>query len=441
MKSDDYFGVPLHAWTLVDQNAPINIYRHQAYQAILNGICALPANIRSRISAVTILGETHEMFPGLEKQGAGYSSGFNITDYSPAAIDGFRRWLQTRYHSIQQFNAAVGSSYNAFNAVQPPSKDLKTQKGTARWQHLDAFAAGYVPVFGWAKDTRGRPFKIAVYLDGHLRGHTEADQNRTDVLEARPEFVTPNVGFRYDIDFRSLRAGIHTVDVVAARPGKPPMLIASRPLVVMNSPGQTPRRRAVRSLATVPMEPGFVAIDDAPAAGLTVLYNPLAALWSEYRNQTVRGFIESFGSQTHKSCVPSEKIFSHQILPSMYPDWNPYLEAVDASLKPSSEYNPGVTLYGGAVFGDQFFRYKSKIGWKFYGVGEIHPLTKLTPKEYRKMFERHHDAGARYLAPYLMTLLYQGDVGGLADDRIAPDNPRRGSSDFYRALSDLMRND
>ena len=61
---DDYFTLPIIAWTLADQNAPVNILRRRRSTPQWTR-CARCRRRRKRIAAVTVLGETHDVFPSL----------------------------------------------------------------------------------------------------------------------------------------------------------------------------------------------------------------------------------------------------------------------------------------------------------------------------------------------------------------------------------------
>ena len=57
------------------------------------------------------------------------------------------------------------------------------------------------------------PSEFLIYLDGKERGEATADLNRSDVPEADPKIRTPNVGWRYDLDYRGEMQGMHTLEV------------------------------------------------------------------------------------------------------------------------------------------------------------------------------------------------------------------------------------
>lgn len=213
----DYFRVPVIAWTLANEDAPITKLRRHLFSAALTAICSLDAKEKDRIAAVSLLGEVHQLFPDLIA-GPGYSRGFDVTDYSPASIAGFRRWLSTRYATIYALNGAIGGHFKSFDDVAPPTRDLATSSGDTL-QHIDASAAGHLAVYGWAFDPKGSAPEISLYVDGTLRETTLADLNRTDVPEVDKTVRTPNVGWSFDLDYRNLAPGVHTLELRALSNG------------------------------------------------------------------------------------------------------------------------------------------------------------------------------------------------------------------------------
>ncbi len=96
-------------------------------------------------------------------------------------------------------------------------------------------------------------------------------------------------------------------------------------------------------------------------------------------------------------------------------------------------------MYGGSAYGDQFFRFKASNGWNKYGIGEFHPLVKLTPSEYIDMFNRHNRAGAAYIAPFYLSVFdAAARPAAMAADLISPNNSQKGSRELYHAISELM---
>jgi hypothetical protein len=302
--------------------------------------------------------------------------------------------------------------------------------------------AGRLAVFGWAYDPNGQPLRIALYVDGVRRAETIADLNRTDVPEADKSVSTPNVGWRFDYDYRGLAPGVHLLELRAEAGGRE-VRFGGRRFVVLAQPGQKVDAAAVPIPAGSADFGGLKLDIDAPAPDQRALFNPLAELWLAYRNQQVVRTYEAVADEAAK-CLPRTDLFSHQITPQLNGSWNPELLAVDASQAPNSHYLPGTTLYNGAAFGDAFFRFKQRLGWGAYGVSEMHPTFPLSVDDMKAMLDRHRRAGARFVAPYYMYAVPARITpmeNELSAWKITPDNPnpRYGARNFYHALQDLMQ--
>jgi Beta-galactosidase len=443
MLPSQYFNNPIIAWTLVDQTAPVTVMRRQIYDAAVDAICALPASARDKIVGVSVLGETHELFPGLVK-GPGFDiAPYDATDYSPVAIAGFRTWLAQKYSTIATLNHDLAANFDSFDTIDPPSKDIRKEPLKSYFEHIDAYAAGTVPVIGWINDTLGRKLTVTVDLDGQAIGTARTGLSRTDVTDAVPVISDPNLGFRYDLDYRNIPYGIHTLEVLVGADGQAPLQLTRRELVVVDRAQDQAMPIPAIDTGAKPMstDPSLSGALDGPAALQSVFYNPLAQLWLEYRNQVVRAYIEQFAGITGKSCIPKEKIFSYQITPNLYGSWNGDLLATDASMQPDALYSPGATLYGGTAFGSAFLAMKAGLGWQRYSVSEMHPMIRLDGGQYRAMFEMHRANGAVFVAPYYMSMLPSRipPGGDLVRFRIAADNPRYGSDLYRQSMIDLMK--
>jgi len=437
-----YFTVSVHGWTLSNLRAPITAMRDEAFRAAIAELCRLPPAVRSRIRAVSLLGEVQQLYPDFTGD-LGYTKPFDVTDYAPQAVAGFHGWLREKFGSVGALNASLGAEFKSFDEVSPPAKDIKKEPLAGILDHIDAYAAGSVAVQGWAYDTGGGPVGIEVYLDGVRRGVVQADLSRTDVPESNAAVKTPNVGWHYDLDYSTEKPGIHTLEVTATVTGHAPVRLATRQIVVadpkQDKPAEIP---ALPVAADEPQTvPSLLSYMDGPPALTRLYHNPLARLWLEYRNVSVTRYIEHFARIARGSCLPPDIIFSHQITPQLNASWNPDLMAVADSLKPNASYQPGATLYGGAAFGQAFFDWKEAQGWKRYGVGELHPRTALSPDDIARMFEDHRAHGAVYIAPYYFPLVPKRLMLGqseLSRERITPDNHALGSDTFYAGIVETM---
>ena len=73
-----------------------------------------------------------------------------MTDYSPASVRDFREWLKPRYSGLGQLNDRLGTPFQTWEEVEPPRSDLRAEDAAPRWMHMDSYANGVLPIFGWA---------------------------------------------------------------------------------------------------------------------------------------------------------------------------------------------------------------------------------------------------------------------------------------------------
>jgi len=437
MFPDSYFNHPVIAWSLSDPNAPITKLRQEVFKAAIEEICRLPEESQNRIAAVSVLGEVHQMYPGFV-DGPRYGvSVVTATDYSPAAIEGFKRWLEDKFKTVEALNNHLGSAFVSFGEITPPSKDMHTERVTSPLEHLDNYAAGSLPVYGWIHDKAARTLRVMVRVDGSPVGEAEMGLSRTDVIDAMPTIADPNIGFKYILDFTKLSTGPHTLDVVV-KAESAERLIGRRSFVV--GFGDATGAKSDAQSVSMTEDPALAGYLDGPADNTTVIFNPMALLWLEYRNFSVTKYLEGFASIARNSCIPKQKIFSHQITPSLTGSWNGDLIAVDDATRRHDLFNPGTTLYGGAAFGSAFLRMKERLRWERYGVSEMHPVTKLSPGDYRSMFEMHRKNGAVFVAPYYAVITPNPDLSGegLKGFLLSAKNPKAGSAAFYEAIADAV---
>ncbi len=446
MRSDTFFDSSVIPWTLADQNAPVNVLRRRVFGAAIEAICSLPEVSRERIVGISMLGETHQMYSSFFG-GPTFSASFSeSTDYAPVAIAGFRTWLARTYKDISLLNGELEADFSSFEAVNPPSKDIKNETLDTFFDHIDASAAGIIPVYGWVHDAKGRDLIVTVHLDGNVLGAAETGLSRTDVTDAVANISNPNVGFRLNLDFRNISHGIHTLEVQVSVSGMAPLRLATQQLVLVNrrqEPSPAVNYTGTSSsVLPITSDSSLSGALDGPQPWAPVFYNPLARLWLTYRNEVVRNYIEQFAEIAGRSCISKDLLFSHQVTPSLIGSWNGDLLGADASKLPSDYYNPGTTLYGGTAFGPAFITMKKSFGWNRYSVSEMHPIVKLTREEYLSMFEMHRTNGAVFVAPYFM---YIGPTGLLSKTneherfRIAADNPRCGSDAYWQAIQEIMK--
>lgn len=444
MTPAQYFGYPTIGWTLVDMEAPINRMRRHAISNLMQEICTMKSTARNKVVGISLLGEVHHMFPDVER-GPGFDvSPYEQTDYAPLAKAAFRNWLREKYQTVQSLNIATGYSYGTFDEIQPPTTDVYALSRQKFRNHLDSYASGDVPVYGWIYE-HGKPSpKVAIYLDGVWQGDAESGLNRTDVTDAMPHLRSPNLGFRYNLNFRALSNGRHVIDVIAVTSEGRQASLGRREIFVRGgkvSPQMGSRVVTGLTAKSLSDTPEIIGGLDGPPSGQRLLYNPIAEEWLAFRNYTIRQYIESFAKIAGSYCVAPEKIFSHQITPSLNGSWNGNLIAVDDSKLPSPYFNQGTTLYGGAAYSDAFSRMRKKLGWKRYAVTEMHPILPLSQDQYRDMFELHRKSGAVYVAPYYLSIVpaNMAPQTDLVRFEISPKNKRYGSDLFYEAIRSIMR--
>ena len=436
LRPSGYFTLPVHAWTLADPDAPVTRLRREAVEAAMQEICRLEPAAQQRITAISLLGEVQQLYPDFFN-GMGFSDSEPETDYSPASIAGFRRWLAERFGTIDALNQEIGGHFVDFATVSAPSQDVVAQSGDPL-SHLSPSAAGALAVYGWVFAGPGPAPLVTLHIDAQKVAQAPADLNRTDVPSADASVTTPNVGYHFDYDYRALAPGGHVLELTATTGDGKVARFGFRRFTVAGAeaPSTAPRLDAPDA------GPGLRVYIDGPADNATIRYNPLARLWQEYRALQVRRYYESFAELAERSCLPADKFFSHEITPQLNGSWNSGLMAVEAAQQPDRLFHPGTTLYGGAAFGDAFFRLKDALGWTIYGVSELHPTFDLPEESMVAMLERHRLAGARFVAPYYLDAApakVPRVKNTLYDWRITPENDRAGSAAFYRAIVELMR--
>ena len=439
----EYFNSPIIAWSLYDQTAPISTMRQQIFNAAIDAICQLPASAQAKIVGVSVLGETHELFPNFAAGPSFNVPSYEATDYSPVAVNGFHAWLMQKYGSIDALDHDLGADFTSFDSINPPSKDIRTELLNTYFDNIDPYAAGIVPAYGWVFDKLGRDIEVSVYLDGAQVGVAQTGLNRTDVTDAQPSIKDPNVGYRLNLDYRKLAYGIHTLEVLVSANGQKPLRLAKQPLAIVDRQQDASPNIPYVDTGAQPMssDANLSGTLDGPPPLQSLFYNPLADLWLQYRNLAVRSYIEQYARFAAKSCVPKAKIFSHQITPSLDGSWNGDLLAADASKMPDALYNPGTTLYGGAAFGAAFLEMKQQLGWTRYSVSEMHPQVPLAADQYLQMFDMHRLNGAVFVAPYYISMVPARLSGssGLDKFRIAPDNPLGGSDLYWKSIQTIMQ--
>lgn len=440
---DQYYGQPLYPWSVARTDNPITGYRVQVLQALLQQLCQLPSEARGRIQGITLLGEVHQLFPHFQS-GMGFDAPYQISDYSPTSVTGFRQYLQQRYGNVQALNQYMGSDYASFEAITPPSKDIRQQALTRYQEHIDAFADGQMPITGWvhAPATPGSAQSVQIYLDGRPIAQVPVHLSRQDVRAARPEFGSADLGWRYDLDYRALSPGIHRLDVALAQPGQALIQLGSRAISIMDQRQSTPL--AQPSVALPPMQPlpaSVAAYIDQPREQAAYYYNPLARDWHAFRAVQVQRYLEYFNQLLGQSCLADTPRYTHQIMPSFNPGWDQSKYAVAASLQATPTLHTGISLYGEASYGRSLGDWLQQHPHPRYGVTEFHPLQGMNPLQLGQVLRQHRDGGARFVSFFLETR-WQAQRVAQASNLFAfdPDNPQHASDQLYASMKTLLSN-
>lgn len=441
-----YYGSPLYNWSLARTDTELTARRVQATQALLAEMCRLPAKDIAKIKGVTLLGELHHLFPDFEA-GMGFDATYRVTDYSPASVAGFQQFLRQQFTRIEQLNRLLGADYASFDAVQPPSRDIRTEPLQRFTEHIDSFAHGSLPIGGWAyvkptdKEKEGSaPAWVHVYRNGVFVGKTPVNQGRQDVLAAKPEFEDANTGWRLDMDFRRLPAGEYRMDVfLESTPGRLTPL-GTRHITLMGRDQSALQALPQKPLpASRPANTALQAHIDLPAEQSSYYYNPLVPLWHSFRQQQVVAYLQFFNGVVNQSCLSETPHYTHQIIPFSNPSWDANKYAIESSLQPMKNIRLGVSLYGDATYGEVFSHWHDKRRHAGYGVTELHPLKAMDAAAVQQMLGQHQQRGAEFvsffLEPRWQGALLERDYNTFSLD---PQNAQFGSAALYQSVQQIL---
>lgn len=432
-----YYGAPVYPWSLASTETPVTRRRVQATQAVLNAVCKLPARDIAKIRGVTLLGELHQLFPDFEA-GMGFAQPYRVSDHSAASVAGFQRSLERQFVHIARLNQVLGSDYAGFGEVLPPARDIRTEPLQRFTEHIDSFAHGSLPVVGWAhapQASAAAPAWVHAYRNGVFIGKTPVSQGRQDVLLARPELGDANTGWRLDLDFRHLPAGLHRIDLfLEAQPGRLTHL-GARQIALMDRQQRTPTLQPQHPLPpSTPAGTGLAAHIDLPADQSSYYYNPLVPLWHAFRAQQVVDYLRFFDAVVQRSCLTGTPRYTHQIVPFANPGWDANKFAIQASLQPQGALRLGVSLYGNATYGEVFSGWLARSGHRTYGVTEFHPLQALDGPQLQGVLAQHAAQGAAFVS-FFLEPRWQGQRVERGHNLFSfdPQNPRFGSDRLYQA--------
>ena len=442
LATSSYYGAPLYNWSLARTDTELTERRVQATQAVLAEMCRLPTKDIAKIKGVTLLGELHHLFPDFES-GMGFEAPYRVTDYSPTSVAGFQQFLQQQFTEIEQLNHVLGADYAAFDAVQPPSRDIRTEPLQRFTEHIDAFAHGSLPISGWAyvplTQSAHQPL-VHVYRNGVFVGKTPVNQGRQDVLAAKPEFGDANTGWRLDMDFRQLPPGQYRIDAFLEAAPKRLTPLGTRHIALMGRDQSAPQPLPQKSLpASAPANMELQAHIDLPAEQSAYYYNPLVPLWHRFRQQQVVAYLAFFNGVVNQSCLADTPHYTHQIIPFTNPSWDANKYAIEASLQPMKNIKLGVSLYGDATYGEVFSHWYDKSHHAGYGVTEFHPLKAMDATAVQQMLGQHKQRGAEFvsffLEPHWQGVLLERGYNAFSLD---PQNAQFGSAALYQSVQKIL---
>ena len=442
---DSFMGEAMYPWSIVRTDNSITQRREQAIAAVLEPLCALPREARARIVGINLLGEVHHLYPSFES-GMGADSDYLISDYSPASIEGFRRWLQQRFGTLEALHTHLGGApFASWNNVQPPARNIHHEQLEHFWQHLDDAAAGMLSISGWAHDaslTNGQFPWVRVYVDGVLHARVRASAVRLDVEQALPD-VGSRVGWRYDLPFASMPRGRHRIDVMQERRDGRLYSMGTRFIAVMGQSQDAvldaPMKGALPE--TLPPDAHIRHSLDTPRDGRAVFFNPLAALWHEWRAQQVVDYLAHFDRELAASCLADVPRRTQQIFPARRSGWDSSRFASDASLHPFGQVQLGINLYSEPSYGAEFFDWLARSsGQRHYSVTEFHPLRPMSVAEMRATLERHRAHGAHTFSFFLDAPSSTSGAGAVSSPFVfSAANPDNRSDALFHAMHGALR--
>lgn len=443
MKKDSFYDNNIYPWSFVNTDNQITKLREKAINAVLDEVCKLSWFNLRRIEGVTVLGELHHLFPNFQG-GMGFSGDYVISDYSNRSAGGFRKYLATKYKSVQELNQYLGSTYQNFEAITPPSKDIRKDVLTNYWEHIDSYAHGTLPITGWVTGNKRDPnakYWIIIYKNGDLLARVPVAFGRQDVLAAHPEIISADVGWSYDLNYSNINPGLHKIDIFLERGTEPLVHLATRQIAVMEKTQATPKVLASKELpASVSPHDSILFHIDNPVDLSSYYYNPLVALWHDFRKSQVTDYLRHFGDIAKSKCINSKLIYSHQILPFVNPGWDENKYAVGRDLAVPPDMRLGVSLYGEASYGTSFFDWFKGTHRSAYGITEFHPLKAMNAKELDSVLDQHFQNNARFLSFFV-------EGFGLDEDPankpylFAFDlrNKSSGSDVLYNSIRDILK--
>ena len=425
----------------LDEGIVLNRYRFGGFRKAIEALMEFDRRNPGIVHAITLAGELHHFLSELaDPTAAGRFDDARMTDYSPASVRDFRAWLKLRHLGLDRMNDCYGTPFKTWDEVDPPRRDLMRAEGAGpRWMHMDSYANGLLPIFGWAALAPG--CVLDVYLDGVILGEAEYGLSRLDVYEAIPWLKDSDIGFRFEMDYRGLDAGTHVIHVVLRCNDGHRLLVGRRHITVgggaMHASGEM---RGLDDLSESVDERGRIAWLDRPSEGIRLLFNPYAAEWQTFREHQVNALLLKFATIAVEAGADSERLYSHQIMAQFEGSWNRVAFAgTPLAPSPGELFAPGFDLYGGSAVYRGLLNFT---GGRKYAVPELHPrMGRYASKDvFLAALKYHRALGANFVCPYFTALREQHGAAANAVDAlmIHPLNPAFGSLFFYSALIEFL---
>lgn len=442
LPKDVYYETDIYNWSFASTRTAITARRVQAAQAVLREICKLEPQHVKRIRGITLLGETHHLFPNFAA-GMGFAPPYLVSDYSDVSKAGFREFVERYFGNIENLNRNAGTNWTSFAQVQPPWRDVRTARDADFSEHIDSFAHGTLPITGWAYvkgASEASPPLVRIYRNGDLIARVPVNMGRQDVLATLPEFGTANTGWRFDMDFKKLPAGLYRIDAVLEKGPEDLVQLGTRNISILdrNQPtkNQLPQKKLPSSRVSDPAVRGYV---DVPVDRSSYMYNPLVTYWHAFRALQVVGYIQKFNQAATAPCLSATARYTHQIIPFTNPGWDETKFAIDASLQKLDGINLGVSLYGEPTYGTSFSNWLSGTRHKHYGVTEFHPLKALDPAEFQRVLDLHSRQGVDFISFFMEPRWKRVPVShGKNLFSFDPDNDEFGSRQLYQSVQKVL---
>ena len=458
--SEGYFQNSIIAFTLNDdESIPVNQYRFNAIRAISKSLLKMPKKHFKKIRAITLNGETHHLFKGFFA-GPAFNKPYFITDYSARSIKNFQIWLENRFINITDLNTVVNQPYLKFEDIRPPSLDINANNNAQPYEHIDAYADGFIPISGWIWDKEKVIKEILVAVDGTILGKVERNFNRLDVFQTVESITDPNVGFLYKLNFSNITAGEHGINLIAKDIYGRYFQMGSKTITIKKGLGApivstTVAKKYPLLCETIKKDQCCINIEAEQPSDLNIrywvdsfgyddvnfTYNKLNSLWLEYREYQVSKFMKTYFNVAEKSGIPSELLFSHQILSGANSDWDYNMLGANDSIQGEHQYNIGVNLYAGSQFTKSFKKLMTH-HTKKVGIPEYHPQQHKDRQFIDHALYDLYDSGVDFVTPYYISL-FPDSMRGKTDHNkflIQENNTEYGSNLFYKSIIDFAKN-